>query len=772
MARMLRLSIALQFLLVANAFAVTGPTHLWSRGFGGPSTLNPDGGYGIAVDGARNVIVVGQFDGTANFGGSDLTAVANDIFIAKYSPTGAHLWSKRFGSTGSDIAYGVATDAFGNIFVAGSFNNTVDFGNGIGLVSAGGSDAFLAKYSPSGTTLWSRKMGDVSADLAYGVAVDPTNSSPVIAGYYIGGAGWGGATLTAFGSIDLVIAKYDGNSGAHVWSKGVGGTGADIAQAVASDPNGNIYATGSFQNSIGFGATLISAGGDDIFLVKYTSAGTYVTSFRYGSTGLDQGWGIATDGTSNVVITGVFNNTVNFGGSNLVSAGFADIFLAKYNSSGTHQWSFRYGDVGGDNGFGVACDAAGNVAITGSAGSNIDFGGGFLIGNGGADSYIAKLNSSGGHLWSRRLGTPGVNDDGRSVAIDALGNVVTTGRFQGAGDFGGGPVLNNGFYDAYVAKFGAKAPAPAITSIADIGNDQGRLVKIKFNSSGGDNADAATPVNSYEAYRRSDNPPAVAARAAGPEGLSQRQLLDAGWTFAGSVPAHQQSSYSIDAPTIGDSTLALGQYYSVFFIRGASNVINMYYDSPADSGYSKDNLAPGVPQNFIFTAGNLTWNESTSKDFDYFTVYGSNTNSFGSATVVDYSVSPAMNVNASPYVYYFVTATDFSGNEGKPAVINSLSGVGGTPQSYVLSVSNYPNPFNPRTTVNYTVPSRGMVDIDVYDASGARVATLFHGERNVGAYSVEWDGKTKNAAVAASGLYFARISHDGTTRTKKMVLLK
>jgi flagellar hook assembly protein FlgD len=98
--------------------------------------------------------------------------------------------------------------------------------------------------------------------------------------------------------------------------------------------------------------------------------------------------------------------------------------------------------------------------------------------------------------------------------------------------------------------------------------------------------------------------------------------------------------------------------------------------------------------------------------------------------------------------------------------------VGGTPQSYVLSVSNYPNPFNPRTTVNYTVPSRGMVDIDVYDANGARVATLFHGERNVGAYSVEWDGKTKNAAVAASGLYFARISHDGTTRTKKMVLLK
>jgi hypothetical protein len=131
-----------------------------------------------------------------------------------------------------------------------------------------------------------------------------------------------------------------------------------------------------------------------------------------------------------------------------------------------------------------------------------------------------------------------------------------------------------------------------------------------------------------------------------------------------------------------------------------------------------------------------------------------------------------MNVNASPYVYYFVTATDFSGNEGKPALVNSLSGVGGTPQSYVLSLSNYPNPFNPRTTVKYTVPSRGIVDIDVYDANGARVAKLFHGERNPGAYSIDWDGRTDDAAVAASGLYFARISHDGTARTKKMVLLK
>jgi hypothetical protein len=197
-----------------------------------------------------------------------------------------------------------------------------------------------------------------------------------------------------------------------------------------------------------------------------------------------------------------------------------------------------------------------------------------------------------------------------------------------------------------------------------------------------------------------------------------------------------------------------------------------YYDSQPDSGSSVDNLAPGIPGNFVYTSGNLTWDESDDDDFDYFTVYGSSTSSFGSATLVDYSVAPALNVSGLPYVFYFVTATDFNGNEGKPAIVNSLSGVGGTPQSYVLSVSNYPNPFNPRTTVSYTVPSRGHVTVRLFDAHGAHVATLFDGERNTGAYSVDWDGRTKNGDAVASGLYFARIEHNGATRTKKMVLLK
>jgi hypothetical protein len=352
------------------------------------------------------------------------------------------------------------------------------------------------------------------------------------------------------------------------------------------------------------------------------------------------------------------------------------------------------------------------------------------------------------------------------------GNAFATGYFENTVNFGTGNLVSTGQQDVFLVKLMRETAEPMISSITDIGNDQGRQVKITFDRSAHDDPVSATPVILYEAYRRNDAPPALATTL-DLAGMSSRQLLDQGWTEVGTVHGHGKSEYSIDVPTIGDSTIADGPYNSTFFIRGATASSFTFFDSPIDSGYSLDNLAPGVPLNLVYQTGDLTWDESNAADFDFFTVYGSNTSSFGSAVVVNYSVAPAMDVSGSPYGYYFVTATDFSGNEGKPATVNTLTDAGGTPNNYVLSVSNYPNPFNPRTTVSYTVPSPGRVTVSIYDARGSRVVTLIDNEESApGAYRADWDGRDDRGVVAASGVYFARIEHVSGTRSKKMVLLK
>ena len=162
----------------------------------------------------------------------------------------------------------------------------------------------------------------------------------------------------------------------------------------------------------------------------------------------------------------------------------------------------------------------------------------------------------------------------------------------------------------------------------------------------------------------------------------------------------------------------------------------------------------------------------TAPDFDHFSVYGSNTNSFASATLVDYTGHTEMNVASLPYGYYFVTATDHSCNEGNPASVGTVTGVGGTPASYVLSISAYPNPFNPETTIRYTLPAKGHVTIDVFDARGAHVATLVDAVTPAGAYTVTWNGRDDRGIAVGSGVYFARLSSAADRRSYKMTLLK
>ena len=431
-------------LIVTVTAAATG-AYVWSRGFG---ALNDDRGSAIAMDGTNNVLVTGYYKGTVDFGDGPLTSASQDFFLAKYSPTGAPLWAKSVGGIADEAGTGVAADSDGNVVITGWRSSyQVDFGGGV-QYGVSYSDIFLAKYSPAGGYLWAKTIGGAGYDAATGVAVDSTGNVVITGRLYVStfGVNFGGGPLYSAGTSDVFVAKYS-PAGTHLWSKRFGSTGSDSGTAVAVDSNGNVIITGLFHGTVNFGGTaLTSAGANDIFVAKYDSDGNHLWSRRYGTTTDDYSYALAVDGSGNVILTGVFAGTVNFGGGPLTSAGGYDIFVASYDPDGAHRWSQRFGSTSNDYGYGVAADAIGNVAVTGYFAGTVNFGGTALtsIGN---DVFVANYSLNGNPLWAKRFGGVGTQV---GSAVASAGAIAVTGFFANTVDFGGGTFTSAGGYDIFV----------------------------------------------------------------------------------------------------------------------------------------------------------------------------------------------------------------------------------------------------------------------------------------------------------------------------------
>jgi len=120
--------------------------HVWSKRFGGTSN---DTAAGVDTDGSGNVVVTGFYNGSVDFGGGPLTSNTLDVFAAKYSPSGAHIWSRRYGDFNYQFGSGVATTPNGNVTLSGYFTNIIDLGSGV-LTSTipTTNDAFLGGIGP------------------------------------------------------------------------------------------------------------------------------------------------------------------------------------------------------------------------------------------------------------------------------------------------------------------------------------------------------------------------------------------------------------------------------------------------------------------------------------------------------------------------------------------------------------------------------------------------------------------------------------------------
>jgi hypothetical protein len=435
---------------------VSTGAHIWSTHFGGPNvggdTATPTA---IAVDGTGAAIVAGYFKGNVDFGGIAMTSAGlGDIYLVKYSATGGILWARHFGSTADDRPKGVAVDTGNNVYLTGYFRDTVDFGGG---PIVGSSNGFLVKYTSAGTHVWSKRLATGGLDEGTAVGVDGGGNVFVTASIYQT-SDFGGGPFTTLGGADTVLVKYS-STGAHLWSRRLGGTSDDLANALVVDTTtGEVWVTGSFGGTANFGGgSVTSAGVNDIFVVRYSSAGVHNFSRTWGGTGDDKGYGITVDRTGNMIVTGMFTNTVDFGAGPVANSAGGDIFLVKYSAAGICQWSKGFGStVSFSNalGFGTAADSVGNIFLTGAIVSSVDFGRGVTTGDGWYNAFIAKFDPAGGNTWSKRYTNGTGHSNGRVVGADALGNVVAAGDFEVAINLGGATLNSPGALDTYLVKLG------------------------------------------------------------------------------------------------------------------------------------------------------------------------------------------------------------------------------------------------------------------------------------------------------------------------------
>ncbi len=333
--------------------------------------------------------------------------------------------------------------------------------------------------------------------------------------------------------------------------------------------------------------------------------------------------------------------------------------------------------------------------------------------------------------------------------IDANANLIFSGVWNLSQTLG---VSGDWILRAEVQALGAAEPE--ILSIADVGNDQGRQVRIEFARSSQDQAGASTPILNYEAYRRNDP-------------LPGQKRLD-GWDFVGSVPAHGDDIYSFIAPTLADSTVAQGIHWSAFLIRAATAVPTTFFESVPDSGYSVDNLAPAPPANLVFGGGQLAWDPSPETDFDYYQIYGSNTGLLdGSESALGSTSANSFDPNGGPYGFYLVTAVDYSGNEGLAAVIEDLVTAVDDLPNVPRETQVYPNPFNPGTSIRLRLLEPTSVTIGVYDVRGRKVESLVeNAPMGAGDHTIAY------RTQLPSGSYFLRVLAGDRVETLKMTVLQ
>lgn len=358
-------------------------TPIWSK-----QLPNPGGEtlLALSADPQGNVIFAGEL--------AKSSIAGLDTVVTKLDPNGESLWTRQFGSGNPQQASGieqtqrVATDAEGNVFIAGLFNGNLNLG-GPPLFSPAASTVFLAKLDPSGTTLWSQRLLMANAQTRVDIATGPLGEVVVVGGFE-GTTSAGADMLTSAGSRDVFVVEVD-SGGKVLWTRRFGDADFQSANGAAIDGEGNVLVTGNFGGTLDLGgAPLHAIDGAQAFVAKLDSHGTTLWSRGFGGDKGVDGERVAVAPSGDVVFGGGFNGTADFGLGPVEGEGM-DVFVASLDGAGKPLWARAFGDSLRQSLQGLGVDGKGSVIFAGGFDGSVDFGGGELTSVDNEDVFVVKL---------------------------------------------------------------------------------------------------------------------------------------------------------------------------------------------------------------------------------------------------------------------------------------------------------------------------------------------------------------------------------------------
>lgn len=392
-------------------------------------SANIERGNDIAQDNSGNVYITGTFVNSVQFQTTTLTESFGN-YCAKYNPNGTLIWA--INQVGGN---GITFDGNSNMYL---FNNT---------------NSSLQKIDLNGNVVWNNTLFTSSTFGSVGIHdVFVKGNDVYVTGFYSGNAIFGSTTINntnaTDGSWDIFIAKFN-TSGVFQWAKTAGGTGLDKGYAIYVNSSDEIYATGYYRNSALFNTTTItSTGNSDVYLAKYNAAGNLLWVNSYGSAGQDLAAKIITDATGNLILTGRFNGTIAFGSTSLESSGL-DAFIAKFSPSGTPLWAKKITGQFDDEEADIYFDGT-NLHFIATTNGNVSIGTTTHPLKGALDICLGKMDTDGNLLWSKLYG--GTTDDEGSGISYYSGATYFTGSFKTTANFDSLSLISLGNWDVVTGK--------------------------------------------------------------------------------------------------------------------------------------------------------------------------------------------------------------------------------------------------------------------------------------------------------------------------------